>query len=83
MAGLGIYCHPNGDRFEGLFYNNKLDGPGSYYQKDPATGKIIPVHALWQKGKKVKELDIAFVPKSVDLPDDSSEVRASEILHVY
>ena len=30
----GIYAHPNGDRFEGTFFNNKPDGLGSFYAYD-------------------------------------------------
>lgn len=32
MSGVGVYCHPNGDRFEGMFFNNKSDGAGSFYE---------------------------------------------------
>lgn len=52
-----------------MFYKNKPDGPGSYYYVDGSN----PTHAMWSMSRKVKELGIAFVPKSVDLPDDSSQ----------
>ena len=74
MAGLGIYCHPNGDRFEGMFYFNKPDGAGSFYETDSTSGKVTSTHAIWQKGRKIKEVGVPFVPKSVDLPDDSGDV---------
>jgi hypothetical protein len=32
MSGIGIYSHPNGDRFEGIFINNKPYGKGSFYK---------------------------------------------------
>lgn len=77
MAGVGIYCHPNGDRFEGMFYNNKPDGPGSFYEVDSATKAVNATHALWQKGRKQKDLNGNFVPKQIDLPDDRSQVLLS------
>ena len=71
MSGIGMYVHPNGDRYEGAFYNNKPDGPGSFYQKD-ATGKTNASHAIWHLGRKQKEEKTPFEPnKAVDLPDES------------
>ncbi len=40
MCGVGIYCHPNGDRFEGMFFGNKPDGPGSFYERDIYTNNF-------------------------------------------
>jgi hypothetical protein len=74
MTGIGIFCHPNGDRFEGMFFNNRPDGPGSFYERDPYTGNFAGSHWTWQAGKKVKELNMPFVPTLADLPDDTNKV---------
>lgn len=37
--GKGTYHYPNGDKYEGEWYNNKRHGRGRYYYKD--TGKYI------------------------------------------
>ena len=44
MCGVGIYCHPNGDRFEGMFFSNKPDGPGSFYERDIYTNNFTGAH---------------------------------------
>lgn len=53
---------------------------GSFYQKESSSSKSNAVHALWQKDMKIKDLTIGFVPKSVDLPDDSSAVGSGPLL---
>lgn len=75
MSGVGIYVHPNGDRFEGMFIANKPDGPGSFYERDVYTGSWSGHHAMWQAGRKVKELSLPFCPTIADLPDDSNKVK--------
>lgn len=75
MCGVGIYCHPNGDRFEGMFFGNKPDGPGSFYERDHYTGNHTGNHAIWQGGRKVKDTNFPFVPTSADLPDHDGKVR--------
>ena len=74
MSGIGVYCHPNCDRFEGMFFNNKPDGSGSFYERDVLTGEWTGHHAVWQAGRKVKESSTPFVPTMADLPDDSTKV---------
>jgi hypothetical protein len=76
VCGVGIYCHPNGDRFEGMFFSNKPDGPGSFYERDVYTGNFTGSHAVWQAGRKVKDTNFPFVPTSADLPDHDGKVRA-------
>eukprot|EP01035_Chromulina_nebulosa_P020106 gene20106-26105_t len=72
MAGLGIYCHPNGDRFEGMFYCNKPDGMGSFYEKDNTSlNGYLQTNAIYQMGRKIKDLSTPFIPKSADLPNDN------------
>jgi hypothetical protein len=75
MCGVGIYCHPNGDRFEGMFFSNKPDGPGSFYERDHFTGNFTGSHAIWQAGRKVKDINFPFVPTPADLPDHDGKVR--------
>lgn len=70
MCGIGIYINSNGDRFEGMFVNNRLEGPASAYSYDPFTGKEEAKHHMYSAGAKDKELAIPFVPKVIDLPVD-------------
>lgn len=70
MCGIGVYMHANGDRFEGMFVGNKLDGPGSMYTYDPTTGQEEAKHAMFTAGLRQKELSTPFVPKVIDLPVD-------------
>lgn len=81
MSGIGVYVHPNGDRFEGMFLNNKPDGPGSFYERDIYTGNWSGHHALWQAGRKVKEVNATFCPTIADLPDDSNKHLFTEIMN--
>eukprot|EP00601_Ochromonadales_sp_CCMP2298_P009776 CAMPEP_0173269114 /NCGR_PEP_ID=MMETSP1142-20121109/30703_1 /TAXON_ID=483371 /ORGANISM="non described non described, Strain CCMP2298" /LENGTH=873 /DNA_ID=CAMNT_0014205433 /DNA_START=275 /DNA_END=2895 /DNA_ORIENTATION=- len=81
MCGVGIYCHPNGDRFEGMFFNNRPDGPGSFYELDHYTGNSTGSHAIWQAGRKVKDSNFPFVPTSADLPDYDGKEKLSEIIN--
>lgn len=52
MCGVGIYCHPNGDRFEGMFFSNKPDGPGSFYERDIYTNNFT--------GQRRRQLIVLF-----------------------
>lgn len=79
MTGVGINCLPNGDRFEGMFINNKPDGPGSYYERDQYTGNYSGQHAIFQLGRKIKDQNIPFTPTLADLPDDSNKVLSTLI----
>eukprot|EP00981_Chlorochromonas_danica_P003332 scaffold644_cov168-Ochromonas_danica.AAC.24 len=81
MSGIGVYVHPNGDRFEGMFLNNKPDGPGSFYERDIYTGNWSGHHALWQAGRKVKEVNAVFSPTIADLPDDANKHLFTEIMN--
>jgi hypothetical protein len=81
MCGVGIYCHPNGDRFEGMFFSNKPDGPGSFYERDHFTGNFTGSHAIWQAGRKVKDINFPFVPTPADLPDHDGKVRFCNGFH--
>lgn len=80
MSGIGLYVHPHGERYEGMFYSDKPDGPGSFYQKDPVLGKETASHAYWQLGRKQKELTTPFEPnKAIDLPDESMNVSIGRV----
>jgi len=81
MCGVGIYCHPNGDRFEGMFFNNRPDGPGSFYELDHYTGNATGSHAVWQAGRKIKDSNFPFVPTSADLPDYDGKEIMTEIMN--
>lgn len=83
MTGVGINCLSNGDRFEGMFINNKPDGPGSYYERDPYTGNFTGQHAIFQLGRKIKDSNIPFTPTAVDLPDDTNKHLFVEILNSH
>jgi hypothetical protein len=63
MSGLGYYSFPNGERYEGMYFNNKFEGPGSYYRTSG------PIHAIWSKGVVQQEMRTPFVPLSVDIPE--------------
>jgi hypothetical protein len=49
---------------------NKLDGPGSMYTYDAASGREEARHAVFSAGMKGKELAAPFVPKVIDLPEN-------------
>jgi len=75
MCGIGIYCQQN-QRFEGTFFENKPDGPGSLYTIDPITGEVInAIHAVWDRNKIVRNLDSPFEPSDADLPDLRDQMR--------
>ena len=67
-AGVGVYSYPNGDRFEGMFFNDKPDGEGSYYARNQ-DGTWTAQHHQWQAGRKMKETGIPFVPLKADMPE--------------
>jgi hypothetical protein len=83
MTGIGINCLSNGDRFEGMFINNKPDGQGSYYEKDPYTANFVGQHAIFQLGRKIKDLNVPFTPTVADLPDDSNKHMFVEIMNSH
>ena len=60
-----------------MFFGNKPDGPGSFYERDHYTGNYTGNHAIWQGGRKVKDTNFPFVPTSADLPDHDGKVRDS------
>ena len=70
MCGIGIFLNANGDRFEGMFVNDRLEGPASTYSYDPSTGREVAKHYMYTAGGKDKELTTPFVPKVIDLPAD-------------
>lgn len=75
MSGIGIYVQPNGDLFEGHFYNNKPDGPGSRYTFDASTKEYSTgTHAVWDKGRISKETSESFIAAQDDLPIIQSSI---------
>ena len=48
-------------------------GPGSFFEMDASSNSLVTTYALWQKGRKSKDLTGQFVPKSIDLPDERSQ----------
>jgi hypothetical protein len=69
MGGVGILCQSNGDRFEGMMFNNKPDGLGSFYQTDSV------LHGTFQGWRRLKEADKAFSALPDDMPDQSNQVK--------
>jgi len=67
MCGVGLYVHPNGDRFEGTYFDNKPDGPGSKYEIQE-NGEVTELHGIWEKSKLVKKTQERFEPRSEDIP---------------
>lgn len=62
-----------------MFFNNRPDGPGSFYEA--TSGSLSEgSHAIWQAGRKIKELQTPFVPTIADLPDDNNQHLFSELL---
>jgi hypothetical protein len=89
MCGVGVLSCPNGERYEGMFFGNKLNGPGSHYKPVMTSTKagpdgssatpgtiVVATHANYINGKAEKELNTRFIPKPVDMPDtrDLSQV---------
>lgn len=42
MHGFGLVCFKNGDRYEGIVRNNKMQGKGTYFHRngDRYEGKV-------------------------------------------
>ena len=71
MCGVGIYIHPNGDRFEGMFFENKPEGPGTHYEMGADLDTLSAVHSLYESGIPVKRLSGTFEANPQDLPSIS------------
>ena len=48
--GTGIYHFLNGQRYEGEFNDNKIDGKGKLYKKDQ-----LILEGFWSKGQFVSD----------------------------